>query len=127
MIRPDVDEMIAFLNELARIDPYAMARLIAARVPCNSSMADHPTVQTGERYEESGGAIGGGPPRRTVVGWEVGFLGIINGFYGVYDDGAKRSWGAIAAVINASLASPHGCCHGFVKLENAPNSTENEG
>ena len=44
-MRVETDRLIAFLNSLIEIDPYAMAELLTLRVPCNQAMADHPTVQ----------------------------------------------------------------------------------
>jgi hypothetical protein len=53
----------AFLHGLWRLDPQAIAELMTHRVPCNRSLADHPTVQVGARG----------------TGYMVGPLGILNG------------------------------------------------
>lgn len=66
-----VDEVIAYLNELIDIDRVAIAALIANRVPCNEELAKHPTVQV---YAQHGGYL-------------VGMLGILNGLFGICDDG----------------------------------------
>jgi hypothetical protein len=71
-----IDEAIAYLNELIRLDKPAIAALIANRVPCNQELADHPTVQVVAQNE----------------GFHVGMLGIINGMFGADHEG----WGPIA-------------------------------
>lgn len=78
-IRSNTHDLICFLDSLARIDSVAMGKLIAARVPCNRELAEHPTVQTGSS--------------------EVGILGVLNGFAGTFDDGPKKGWGPITAVV----------------------------
>lgn len=64
-----LDEAIAFLNELLAIDGPAIAALIANRVPCNQTLAEHPTVQVSAQHG----------------GYHVGLLGIINGLFGTID------------------------------------------
>jgi hypothetical protein len=91
-VRDDTDDLIAFLNSLVEIDQYAMAELLCIRVPCNQTLADHPTVQV---------AAGGERSRVTFIApgtFRVGMLGVLNGFYGTIDDGPCRGWGPIAAV-----------------------------
>jgi len=63
-----IDEVITLLNELIALDKSAVAALLANRVPCNKALADHPTVQVGLQND-------------------VGMLGVINGLFGVDDDG----------------------------------------
>jgi len=82
-IRCDADEIISFLNSLAQIDPIAMGKLVSARVACNATMADHPTVQVSSCQD----------------GFEIGFLGLINGYAGTYDDGKWKGWGPVCAVV----------------------------
>jgi len=65
------DDAIRYLNELIEIDRPAMAALIANRVPCNQAMADHPTVQV----------------RAQHGGFTVGMVGILNGMFGIDEDG----------------------------------------
>jgi len=81
VIRQNVtlDGTIAFLNELTAIDRVAMTMLLTNLVPCSKDLVKHPTVQVGEGQD--------GIPI-------VGLLGILNGLFGIDDDG----WGAIAAV-----------------------------
>ena len=75
MIRDNIspDEIIEFLNSLIAIDPQAMHALVETRVPCNTAMQDHPTVQVSDAT--------------------VGLLGVLNGMMGVDD----RDYGTIAA------------------------------
>lgn len=65
-----VDDAVAYLNELIELDRPAMAALIANRVPCNRALANHPTVQVGQRHG----------------GFSVGMLGVLNGLFGVDED-----------------------------------------
>lgn len=62
-----VREVVEVLNRIHEKDPIVLPTLINYRVPCNEELAADPTVQVG----------------RTKDGWEVGFLGIINGICGV--------------------------------------------
>ena len=89
MIRQDTDEMIAFLNELVAIDPYAIAELLCVRVPCSKALADHPSVQV----QGSDGVLSYIAPGT----YRVGLLGILNGYCGTIDDGPKKNWGPITA------------------------------
>lgn len=89
MIRADVKEMIDFLNSLIEIDATAVTNLVNARVCCNEELAAHPTVQVRDYNLES-----------NCEYYDVGFLGIINGYYGVYDVGDKKGYGAITAVFD---------------------------
>jgi hypothetical protein len=89
---PDTDDLIKFLNSLVEIDPYAMAELLCVRVPCNQTLANHPSVQVAAGGERSG---------YTVIApnsFRVGMLGVLNGFCGTIDDGNRKGWGPISAV-----------------------------
>lgn len=91
-VRADTDDLIAFLNSLVAIDPYAMAELLCIRVPCNQVLADHPSVQVAAGGERSG---------YTFIApntFRVGMLGVLNGFCGTLDDGPRKGWGPIAAI-----------------------------
>lgn len=68
-----IDETVDFLNELLKTDPLATHSLFSMRTSCNERLADHPTVQVG--------TIG------TSTYHIVGLIGIINGLFGVDDDG----------------------------------------
>jgi len=75
-----IKEVIDFLNELVELDNAAIESLINSRVNCNKAMADHPTVQVRQWPSEEG--------------FEVGLLGVLNGMFGVNEDG----WGGIVAI-----------------------------
>jgi hypothetical protein len=75
--------LIEFLNGLLEVDRRAITRLVATRVLCGSALGEHPTVQVG--------VLKG-------VGLEVGMLGVLNGFCGVFDEGPKKGWGPIMAI-----------------------------
>lgn len=81
-IRPDVDDMIEFLNSVLKIDPVAISHLFFNRVPCNKGLADHPSVQVGNVAD-------------CVTDYDLGVLGLINGYFGAYTDGDRRFAGAI--------------------------------
>lgn len=82
-IRPEADDLIAFLNEILNTDPDFMQQLVDHRLPCNQLLADHPTLQ-----------VGAGMEHRRVAG----VLGLLNGFIGTIDEGPRQGWGAIAAI-----------------------------
>lgn len=77
----DADHAIAVLNRINEADPTVLPALIGFRVPCNIEVADDPTVQVGTLSETS---------------WEVGLLGILNGIFGIRENG----FGWIAAESN---------------------------
>jgi hypothetical protein len=88
-IRKDAGEMVEFLNSLVETDRYAMADLLCQRVPCNRKLADHPTVQVAAHNR-----------RDTTIppgGFRVGILGVLNGYYGIHEDGPNQGMGAIVA------------------------------
>jgi len=66
------------LNELIKLDQKCAETLVSQRVPCNESVADHPTIQVHQ------------PPGEKP---SVGLLGILNGLFGIQDDG----FGALCA------------------------------
>ncbi len=90
-----LDEAIACLNMIHAADPTVLGKLISFRVPCNSELALHPTVQVGLRdgWNEDGSLKGGDGTLFTDQPYEVGFLGVINGLFGV----DYRQWGFIYA------------------------------
>lgn len=87
-IRAETEDLIEFLNELNRVDPDAVASLMRARVPCNEALATHPTVQ-----------VGRGAAREPQC-YEVGILGVLNGYCGVYGSGVRAGWGPITAIVD---------------------------
>lgn len=82
MIRPDTDQLIAFLNEALTLDPEAISLLFSHRVPCNESVRDHESIQVGTLDD----------------GWDLGILGLLNGYCGTIEDGKLAGWGAVASV-----------------------------
>ena len=80
-----VDAMVAFLNELASLDPGAALALVNARVPCNEAVGDHPTLQVSMIGSEEPGGL------------TVGLLGVLNGFY--RRPGEPGQYGPIAAAV----------------------------
>ena len=66
-----IDDVIQVLNEMVEADGPATAALIANRVPCNKSLADHPSIQVAKQHG----------------GFHVGMLGVLNGLFGTYEDG----------------------------------------
>ena len=84
------ERTIRLLNELLEVDPDAVNALIESRVPCNETLANHPTVQvSGYQYDDN--------PKPHA--YKVGMLGILNGICGAYgpDAGDKEGWGPITA------------------------------
>src|SRR5574343_430828 len=77
-----VQVLVDKLNEINALDPSVLPALIEYRVPCNRAMADHESVQVGETAHRDG--------------FEVGMLGILNGIFGVGEDG----WGFIQAHVD---------------------------
>ena len=86
MIKPEITEMVRFLNELLNYDREAIQELVNIRVNCNDALANHPTVQ-----------VMGSIPKKDN---KVGLLGILNGYLGIYDDGYRKNWGALSAVFD---------------------------
>lgn len=98
MIRPETREAVKFLDALVKIDSDAMQALIETRVGCNEMLASHPTVQVNHDHESGR--------------FTVGLLGVLNGWFGAYDGGPRKGWGAVGAVFD------DGKLTGFVFLEN---------
>lgn len=94
-----IDDVIDFLNEINEIDPDAIHKLVERRVQCNERLADHSTVQvrvipTDEEYPEPTDEEYPEPAEeRPDVTYQVGLLGILNGIFGINDNG----WGPITA------------------------------
>lgn len=90
-----IDDAIATLNSALELDRGAISELVAQRVKCNLALADHPTVQVQSTQDDSHAL--------------VGVLGLINGLFGVADDGS----GPIAASIDGK-----GVISEFVRFRN---------
>ena len=87
------DMLIMGLNEIAARDQEAVCRLMLdARVPCNDALADHPSVQVRSRE---------GEPHT------LGVLGLLNGLIGTIDEGPKKGWGLITAVVDENHEISH--------------------
>jgi len=82
----NVSEVVDLLNEINQIDPSVLPQLVKSRMRCNTSLAEHETVQVGE-FEDANGKFNA-----------VGFLGILNGFFGIDNEG----WGPIMAHFSES-------------------------
>lgn len=92
MIRQETDSIIEFLNEVLRLDPHFVSGMLKARIPCNDKIATHPSIQ----------AWGAGEYKTFVIPEDearCSFLGLLNGYCGVFDDGPYQGWGPIAAVV----------------------------
>ena len=74
-----VEEVIDLLNEFIVVDPEAIHNLIEQRVECTDRLVKHATILVWQPEGEKP---------------SVGLLGIINGIFGLDEDG----WGPIAAV-----------------------------
>lgn len=88
------EAIVQKLNEINELDSSVLPKLINYRVRCNDKFANHPTIQVGQANY---------PP-----GYQVGFLGILNGLIGVKTD----DWGYVAADMN-----PDGSIKRFLILE----------
>lgn len=77
-----ISQAVKVLNEALESDPVTVNQLVNLRVMCNEELANHPSIQVGKdnRYQ--------------TVHW-VGLFGIINGLFGVDENG----WGFIEAEI----------------------------
>lgn len=93
-----IAQVVELLNNAVATDPQGMKSLVEKRVRCNKELGDHPTIQVSLR-ERPALARGGSP---TKV-YEVGFLGMLNGIFGIDDDG----WGAIVARFTVDCPSGH--------------------
>jgi hypothetical protein len=94
-IRSDAQEFVDFLNELFKLDPVWMEKLIEVRMPCNKHIVAHPTVQVMKAIQ---------PHAR----FKAGLLGLINGYFGAFDDGPNKDHGAIYADYDDITGELHG-------------------
>jgi hypothetical protein len=84
----DMDRVIAVLNSAVQADPDAMRALVETRIPCNMKLAEHPTIQIAADLDGQGGYTN---PR-------IGFLGVLNGLFGMNDKGQGGIVGDFAIV-----------------------------
>lgn len=96
--RAQCDQFVAFMNEIYKLDPEWAAAICNFRPPCNESIAQHKTIQAGISEDHKH--------------YEAGFLGLMNGFFGTYDDGPRARYGAFAATYE------DGRLTGFTTIEN---------
>lgn len=94
-----IDDALKVLNRALLADPKAMAALREAKVECNRKLAEDPEVQCGMKrhpgsvhdvYQDDEPVEVGG---RNI--YTVGFLGVLNGIFGIDD---RTRHGALAAV-----------------------------
>jgi len=88
MLRKNVTPKIAvaILNNALELDREAVQALIETRVPCNSKLAEHDTIQVAE---EGPSVVGG------EMEYNVGLMGLLNGMFGVDE---RTGFGPITAV-----------------------------
>jgi hypothetical protein len=61
-----LEKIVDLLNEALVRDPEAMTALVKSRVPCNESLANHPTIQVAVEPGES-------------IEYSLGLVGLLNG------------------------------------------------
>ena len=67
-----IDRAVKMLNDMLRLDPDAMNMAMRISIRCNSSMANHETVQV----------LMSGTPEKHTEEYKFSMLGIINGLVG---------------------------------------------
>lgn len=87
--RITVKDVIDLLNAILAVDPQCTQGLIMSRMQCNDAILEHPTIQAVRRGSSK----------------SVSTLGLLNGLFGVYDDGPKVGHGPIVADVEDVL--PH--------------------
>ena len=87
------DEVISFLNHILEIDSQALQDLINARVLCNDKLAEHPTVQVSGAQS----IVNPNTVEYGIMQYRVGVLGLLNGIFGIIDEGEHKGFGAIVA------------------------------
>jgi hypothetical protein len=96
-----IESAVELLNGMLEADRDAITVLITKRVLCNENLANHPTVQVHD-YDN-------GTP-------SVGLLGILNGIFGIYDEGKCKGSGPIAVVVEED-----GTVLRFIQVLNLPD------
>jgi hypothetical protein len=95
--KASVDDVLEVLNRALKADPEAITTLRETKVPCNEELAKDSEIQCGKTKEpgvihdvwgEEPVEVGG----RDV--YTIGFLGLLNGFFGIDE---RTGHGAIAA------------------------------
>lgn len=91
------DDAIRLLNEAFAADPVAMEVLMGVRVRVNEAMQNHPTIQVGADNT-------------------LGFIGLLNGIFGVDENGNGRlAW---------IVLDPPGRLDGFCLFQSAAKADE---
>lgn len=94
MLRDGYKEFIAFMNELLADDPDLVKDLLSNVNVCNDWTLDHPslTAFTPKQAQDYLGTKDDLP--------RIRFLGIMNGFFGTYDEPPNKGAGPICVVFN---------------------------
>lgn len=101
------DQAIELLNDMLETDKEALEKLVNHRVDCNGELAEHETIQVrayGEYYEKTGK-------------YQVGMLGVLNGIFGMNENGI----GQIVMAVDAD-----GDVDSFLHIRDVPKETEAE-
>jgi hypothetical protein len=86
------ERCLELLNEALKIDPKAISEIVTHRVECNAALSKHPTIQAGSDNADGSG-------KKTVS-----MLGFLNGLCGTFDDGPRKGWGPISALVDEAEA-----------------------
>lgn len=76
----EAKEFVNYLNDLLKTDRKTISKLFQNRFPANKELINHPKAIVHPSAVPS-----------------FGFLGLLNGFFGSYEEGPKAGWGCIAA------------------------------
>ena len=106
MITISAQDAVDFLNSLLRVDPDAIFKILNTHVECTESLSTHPTVQVRKWSLE---------PKKTH--YSVGFLGVLNGLFGVISHGKKKGHGFIVVEMQVDLRGNTVGIHRFVYQE----------
>ena len=84
-----VQDAIRVLNSALLSDPQAVSALLAQRVACNAELGEHPSIQVGW-FPNDGSPVKPGSPNDDdgQSTRRVGFLGLLNGLFGIESDGS---------------------------------------
>jgi hypothetical protein len=88
-------DMVDLLNEALGIDHRAVSLVVKYRVYCNRALLEHPTIQVAEFPADFSNTHYPVEARN-----EVGFLGILNGAFGIFEEGPNQGSGPIACEID---------------------------
>lgn len=86
-----IQRVVDLMNEALEADQTAISNLINHRVPCNETLADHPTIQCGIRSPAA------------LSDTTVGLLGILNGICGIKPDGYGYVYACMDGVFNVVI------------------------